>query len=74
MTLRVDIKTELFRWARERAGIHVDGLAKRFPKYPEWESGEKLVLKRTLMIVLLSVLPGSSAFGSGALHRQADGT
>ena len=41
MTLRVDVKPELFRWARERAGIHVDTLVKRFPKYPEWESGEK---------------------------------
>ena len=33
-----------------------------------------MVLKRTLMIVLLSVLPDSDAFGSGALYRQADGT
>ena len=33
-----------------------------------------MVLKRTLMIVLLNVLPGSTASGSGALHRQADGT
>ncbi len=41
MTLRVNVKPELFRWARERAGIHVDTLVKRFPKYPEWESGEK---------------------------------
>ena len=41
MTLRVDVKPELFRWARERAGIHVDALVKRFPKYSEWESGER---------------------------------
>ena len=40
MTLRVNVKPELFRWARERAGIHVDALVKRFPRYPEWESGE----------------------------------
>ena len=41
MTLRVNVKPELFRWARERAGIHVDALVKRFPRYLEWESGEK---------------------------------
>ena len=41
MTLRVDVKPELFRWARERAGIEPDALVKRFPKYREWESGEK---------------------------------
>ena len=40
MTLRVDVKPELFRWARERAGIDPDNLVKRFPKYLEWESGE----------------------------------
>ena len=39
MTLRVDVKPELFRWARERAGIDPDALVKRFPKYREWESG-----------------------------------
>ena len=41
MTLRVDVKPELFRWARERAEIEPDALVKRFPKYREWESGEK---------------------------------
>ena len=41
MTLRVDVKPELIRWAHERAGIRVDALVKRFPKYPEWESGER---------------------------------
>ncbi len=39
MTLRVDVKPELFRWARERAGIDPDALVQRFPKYREWESG-----------------------------------
>ena len=41
MTLRVDVKPELFRWARERAGIEPEVLVKRFPKYREWESGER---------------------------------
>ena len=41
MTLRVGVKPELFRWARERAGIAPEALVKRFPKYQEWESGEK---------------------------------
>ena len=40
MTLRVDVKPELLRWARERAGADVDSLVRKFPKYQEWESGE----------------------------------
>ena len=41
MTLRVDVKPELLRWARERAGIEPEALVRRFPKYREWEHGEK---------------------------------
>ena len=41
MTLRVDVKPELLRWARERAGIEPEALVRRFPKYREWERGEK---------------------------------
>ncbi|MEX2582458.1 MAG: ImmA/IrrE family metallo-endopeptidase [Gemmatimonadota bacterium] len=37
---RVEVKPELLRWARERAGLGVDALARRFPKLPAWESGE----------------------------------
>ena len=40
MTLRVDVKPELLRWARERAGIEPEALVRRFPKYREWERGE----------------------------------
>ncbi len=38
--MRVDVKPELLRWARERAGIGVDSLVHRFPGYSEWETGE----------------------------------
>ena len=41
MILRVDVKPELLRWARERAGIEPNALVKRFPRYREWESGDK---------------------------------
>ena len=41
MTLRVDVKPELLRWSRERAGIPIDALVRRFPRYLEWESGER---------------------------------
>ena len=40
VTLRVDVKPELLRWARERAGADVDSLVRKFPKYKEWESGK----------------------------------
>lgn len=38
---RVDVKPELFRWARERSGETVATLAaKVHAKYPDWESGK----------------------------------
>ena len=40
MTFRVDVKPELLRWARERAGADMDALVRKFPRYREWESGE----------------------------------
>jgi Zn-dependent peptidase ImmA (M78 family) len=36
---RVEVKPELLRWARERAGLPVDTLQRRFPKLSEWEEG-----------------------------------
>lgn len=38
--LRVDIKTDLLRWARERSGNTIDMLIDRFPKLGAWESGD----------------------------------
>ena len=38
--MRVEVKPELLRWARERAGLSLAALAKRFPHLPDWESGE----------------------------------
>jgi Zn-dependent peptidase ImmA (M78 family) len=37
---RVEVRPELLRWARERAGLGVDALARRFPKLPAWEAGD----------------------------------
>ncbi len=39
MTPRVDVKPELFRWARERARLDLAVLVRLFPKYLEWERG-----------------------------------
>ena len=37
---RVAVSSDLFRWARERAGVmQADELLGRFPKLPEWEAG-----------------------------------
>jgi Zn-dependent peptidase ImmA (M78 family) len=39
--MRVSVRPELLRWARERAGVMVaDELTVRFPKFPEWEAGD----------------------------------
>jgi Zn-dependent peptidase ImmA (M78 family) len=40
--MRVEVKPELLRWARERSRIEPDALANRFPKLDEWERGEAL--------------------------------
>ena len=37
---RVEVSPELMRWARERAGLSVAALTRRFPKFEEWERGE----------------------------------
>lgn len=38
--MRVEVKPEMLRWARERAGLGLGSLARRFPGLPRWESGE----------------------------------
>jgi Zn-dependent peptidase ImmA (M78 family)/transcriptional regulator with XRE-family HTH domain len=38
--VRVEVKAELLRWARDRAGFTVDDLSSKFPKLEQWESGE----------------------------------
>jgi Zn-dependent peptidase ImmA (M78 family) len=40
MAIRVDVKPELLRWARERARLSVEDLLHRFPKLREWEARE----------------------------------
>lgn len=37
--VRVEVKPELIRWARERAGIGLDVLTRRFPQFTAWERG-----------------------------------
>ncbi len=70
MTLRVNVKPEMFRWARERAGIHVDALVKRFPRYPEWESGEKQpTLKQLEKLARVTYAPIGSFFLSAPLDE-----
>lgn len=38
--MRVEINPELIRWARERAGLSLNDLARRTPQLPKWEAGE----------------------------------
>lgn len=37
--MRVDIRPELLRWARERSGADPDQLAQQFPRLADWERG-----------------------------------
>lgn len=38
--MRVNVKGDLLRWARERAGLTLDDLRRRFPRLDSWESDE----------------------------------
>lgn len=40
MTIRVEVKPELLRWARERAAMDASTLVERLPQLPAWERGE----------------------------------
>jgi Zn-dependent peptidase ImmA (M78 family) len=40
MSDRVQFKPQLFRWAQERSGINEGELCAKFPKYPQWLTGE----------------------------------
>lgn len=40
MTVYVDVRPEIFDWARARSGIDPDVWAKRFPRYQSWREGE----------------------------------
>lgn len=40
MSNKVTINPKLYIWARNRAAMEFEVLQKRFPKLPEWESGE----------------------------------
>ena len=37
--IRVDVKPEMLRWARERAGLDQNDLSRKFQKLDEWETG-----------------------------------
>jgi len=40
VTIRVEVKPELLRWARERAAMDASTLVERLPQLPAWERGE----------------------------------
>lgn len=39
MAIRVDIKPEMFQWARHRAGFSEEEVARRFPRFSLWVEG-----------------------------------
>jgi Zn-dependent peptidase ImmA (M78 family)/transcriptional regulator with XRE-family HTH domain len=46
--VRVEVKPALLRWARDRAGMQLDDLARRFPRLARWESGEARPTRKQL--------------------------
>lgn len=40
MSMRVEVKPELLRWARERSGVEIEALTHKFPRLFDWENGE----------------------------------
>ena len=40
MSVYVDVRPEIFDWARRRSGIDPDVWAKRFPRFESWREGE----------------------------------
>lgn len=40
MSLRVEVRPELFEWSRARSGIDVETWAQRFPRYEGWVAGD----------------------------------
>ena len=71
MILRVDVKPELLRWARKRAGIEPDALVQSFPLYKEWESGDKQpTLKQLEKLAKVTRAPIGSFFLSQPLEER----
>ena len=40
MPVRVPVRPELLRWARERSKLGEDDIQRRFPHFDEWERGD----------------------------------
>ena len=40
MTVRVEVRPTLLRWARERSAVEADDWERRFPRYDAWVSGD----------------------------------
>ena len=40
VAVRVDVPQGIIRWARERSGVEAESLVRRFPRLPQWESGD----------------------------------
>ena len=45
---RIAVSPEILKWARERAHLDFDDLARKFPKLLEWERGDRLPTYRQL--------------------------
>ncbi len=75
--MRVEVKPELLRWARERAGLKLGELAQRIPQLPSWERGETRPTLKQRDRRALEAGPSEEALHSrwspGGRHRRNPG-
>lgn len=56
--MRVEVRPELLDWARERAGLSVDAIVQRLPKFEQWESQQaKPTLRQLEQFARLTYTP-----------------
>lgn len=67
---RVTINKDLIRWAVERSGLDETALVERFPKLPQWESGELLPTFKQLEDFAKATLTPFGAFFLPAPPRE----
>ena len=69
--MRVDVKPEMLRWARKRAGLDAVDLARSFPQLEAWERGTtRPILKQLELFAKATYMPVGYLFLPAPLVEQ----